>query len=298
MSRISLLAVVVAAVLLAPAASANAACTSSTPSATAYTDPVDGDLGLAPEITTVKVSVDASCHYVVDPGIAAPLADGDGVFVYIDSDGNPATGAAAMGGADVAIVTVGLGTSVSPPVRGVWNGETFVFDETTPVGTAVGNGGFSASVDALPVASGTTTRLMLGSIRVTDDDVLFDFAPDAGAITLPVTWSAAAAATKRTDLYTAQSPGAAACTVPRTKGMTIRRARARVRAHGCTVGTVVQRAYSASVKRGRVVGTSTVRGTVRLVVSKGRRPRKAHKADANPVLARAAALVAADLRRR
>ena len=299
MSRISLLAVVVvAAVLFAPAASANAACTSSAPSAAAYADPVDGDLGLAPEITTVEGSVDASCHIVVDPGIAAPLADGDGVFVYIDSDGNPATGAPALGGADVAIVTIGLPTSVSPPLRGVWNGDTFVFDETTPVGTAVGNGGFSASVDALPVASGTTTSLMLGSLRVTDDDVLFDFAPDGGAITLPVTWSAAAAPTRRTDLYTAQAPGAAACTVPRTKGMTVGRARARVRVHGCRVGTVVQRAYSASVRRGRVVGTSIVHGTVRLVVSKGKRPRKAHKADASPVLARASALVAADLRRR
>ena len=298
MSRISLLAVVVAAVVCAAPAGASAACTSSTPSAAAYTDPVDGDLGLAPEITTVKASVDASCHYVVDPGIAAPLADGDGVFVYIDSDGNAATGATSLGGADVAIVTVGLPTSVSPPLRGVWNGETFVFDETTPVGTAVGNGGFSASVDALPVASGTATSLMLGSLRVTDDDVHVDFAPDAGAITLPVIWLAAAATTRRTDLYTAQSPGAAACTVPRTKGMTMGRARARVRAHGCTVGAIVQRAYSASVRRGRVVGTSTVRGTVRLVVSKGRRPRKAHKADANPVLARASALVAADLRRR
>jgi hypothetical protein len=302
MSRISLLAAVVVAAMFAATASADAACTSSTPSAAAYADPVDGELGLAPEITTVKVSVDASCRYVVDPGIATPLADGDGVFVYIDTDGNPATGAADIGGADVAIVTVGLGTTVSPPLRGVWDGQTFVFDATTPAGTSVGNGGFSASVDALAIASGATTNVVLGSLRVTEDDVLFDLAPDAGAISLPVIWSAAAPATKRTDLYTAQAPAAAACTVPRTKGMTVARARARVGAPSCTVGTVVQRAYSASVKRGRVVDTSiaagrAARGTVRLVVSKGKRPRKAHKADANPVLARAGALVAADVRR-
>ena len=204
MSRISLLAVVAVAAMFTATASANAACTSSTPSAAAYTDPVDGELGLAPEITTVKVSVDASCHYVVDPGIATPLADGDGVFVYIDTDGNPATGAAEVGGADAAIVTVGLGTTVSPPLRGVWDGEMFVFDDTTPAGTSVGNGGFSASVDALAIPSGATTNLMLGSLRVTEDDVLLDLAPDAGAISLPVTWSAAAPVTKRTDLYTAQ----------------------------------------------------------------------------------------------
>ena len=302
MSRISLLAVVAVAAMFTATASANAACTSSTPSAAAYTDPVDGELGLAPEIRTVKVSVDATCHYVVDPGIATPLADGDGVFVYIDTDGNPATGAAEVGGADAAIVTVGLGTTVSPPLRGVWDGEMFVFDDTTPAGTSVGNGGFSASVDALAIPSGATTNLMLGSLRVTEDDVLLDLAPDAGAISLPVTWSAAAPVTKRTDLYTAQAPAAAACTVPRTKGMTVQRARARVRSRGCSVGTVVQRAYSASVKRGRVVGTSIAagrdaRGTVRLIVSRGKRPRKARKADANAVLARASAVVAADLRR-
>ena len=302
MSRISLLAVVAVAATFTATASADAACTSSTPSAAAYTDPVDGELGLAPEITTVRVSVDATCHYVADPGIATPLADGDGVFVYIDTDGNPATGAAEVGGADAAIVTVGLGATVSPPLRGVWDGEMFVFDDTTPAGTSVGNGGFSASVDALAIPSGATTNLMLGSLRVTEDDVLLDLAPDAGAISLPVAWSAAAPVTKRTDLYTAQAPAAAACTVPRTKGMTVQRARARVRSRGCSVGTVVQRAYSASVKRGRVVGTSIAagrdaRGTVRLIVSKGKRPRKARKADANAVLARASAVVAADVRR-
>ncbi len=305
MSRIGPLAVaVVAAAMFAGTATANAACTSSTPSATAYVDPVDGDLGLAPEIRTVRVSVDAACHYVVDPGIAAPLADGDGVFAYLDTDGNPATGATAIGGADVAVVTVGLGTTVSPPLRGVWNGDSFVFDEATPVGTSVGNGGFSASVDALSIASGATTDVVLGSVRLTEDDAFFDIAPDVGAISLPVTWSAATVpAGDRAITYTAQGPDAAACTVPGTRGMTVRRARARVRAHGCTVGSVVRRAYSASVRRGRVVGTSVARGAttrraVRLIVSKGRRPRRAHKADAGPGLARAGALVAADLRRR
>jgi hypothetical protein len=119
MSRLSLLAVVVAA-LFAPAASANAACTSSTPSAAAYTDPVDGDLGLAPEITTVGVSVDASCHLVVDPGIAAPHADGDGVFVYIDSDGNPSRRGrrrASRWGRSASPTTTSSSTSLSTPAR-------------------------------------------------------------------------------------------------------------------------------------------------------------------------------------
>jgi hypothetical protein len=301
MSRIGPLAVVVAAVMFAGTATANAACTTSTPSAASYVDPVDGDLGLAPEITTVTVSLDAACRYVVDPGIATPLADGDGVFVYLDTDGNPATGDTAIGGADVAIVTVGLGTSVSAPVRGAWDGEGFAFDESTPVGTGFEDGGFATSVDALSIPSGATTHVMLGSVRLTEDDLLFDIAPGDGAIALPVTWSAAAG--DRAITYTAQGPAAARCTVPRTKGMTVARARARVRAHGCTVASAVRHAYSASVRRGRVIGTSVAGGastrrTVRLVVSDGKRPRRAHKADAGSVLAQASALVAADLRRR
>jgi hypothetical protein len=301
MSRIGLLAAAIATVVVfAGTATANAACTSSTPSAATYVDPVDGDLGLAPEITTVRVGVDPACHYVVDPGIAAPLGGDDGVFVYLDADGNPATG---MDGADVVVVTLGLGTSVSPPVRGVWDGSTFAFTDPTPVGTSVGNGGFSANVDALPIASGTTTNVMLGSVHLGDEDAFFDVAPDGGPISLPVTWSAAAPAPAkdRSVIYTAQAQTAGGCTVPRTKGLTVERARARVRAHGCTVRPVVQRAWSATVRRGRVIGTSvaagrSAKGAVRLVVSKGSRPRKAHKADAGSLLARASALVAADVR--
>lgn len=296
----------VAAAMLAGTATANAACTSSTPSATAYADPIDGELGLAPEITTVRVGVDTTCHYVVDPGVPYPLVDGDGVFVYVDVDGNPATGSAVMRGADIAIATVGVGTSVSPPMRGVWNGSTFAFSDPAPVGTSVGNGGFSASVDALPIAPGAVTNVMLGSLWVGDFDAYFDFAPDTGVITLPVGYSTVAppapAPVAQKVTYTAQAPAPARCTVPNVKGMTVDRARSRIRSGGCSVASAPRSAYSATVRRGRVIGTSVAAGadtsrTVRLIVSKGKRPRRAHKADATSVLATANALVAADVRR-
>jgi hypothetical protein len=301
---------VVAGAMFAGAATAEAACTGSTPSATAFTDPIDGDFGLAPELTTVRAGVDTTCHYVVDPGVPYPLVDGDGVFAYLDVDGNPATGSPVMHGADIAVGTVGFGTSVSPPMRGVWNGSTFTFTDPAPVGTSVGNGGFSASVDALPIASGATTNLVVGSIWVGLYASYFDVAPNAGVISLPVTYSTvapapapapvAAPAPRSTSTYTAQSPQP--CTVPRTKGMTVDRARSRMSSQGCTVAAAPRRAYSATVRRGRVVGTSIAagadaQGAVSLIVSKGKRPRKARKADAGSVLARANALVAADVRR-
>jgi hypothetical protein len=299
----------VAAAMLAGTATANAACTSSTPSATAFNDAIDGEYGLAPEITTVRVGVDTTCHYVVDPGVPYGLVDGDGVFVYLDVDGNPLTGSAVMHGADIVVGTVGVGTSVSPPMRGVWNGSGFAFSDPAPVGTPVGNGGFSASVDALPIASGAMTNVVVGSIWVGTYDSYVDFAPNAGVISLPVAYSTVApvlapapAPVAQEITYTAQAPATTSCTVPNVKGMSVDRARSRVRGAGCTVASVPRRAYSSTVRRGRVIGTSVASGAstgraVRLVVSKGKRPRKAHKAAVTSVLARAAALVAADVRR-
>jgi hypothetical protein len=68
----------------------------------------------------------------------------------------------------------------------------------------------------------------------------------------------------------------ATCAVPRVRKMTLRRARARLTKAGC--GVRVRRAYSAKVRRGRVIKASARPGTrlypgapVTLTVSKGRR---------------------------
>lgn len=249
-----------AAVALLPGtASARAACTSSTPAATSYTDAVDGDDGLAPEITTVAVSVDAACHLVVDPGVAAPLRDGDVVLVYLDADGNPATGSSTVPGADVVVGTIATPGAASPPVRGIWNGTTFDFEDGEPVGTSVGNGGFSARLDALRIAPGATVSVVVASMSSGDH---FDVAPDAGTISLRVDFEPDV-------LYTAQATQG--CVVPRTKGLTFRRARAKLRAHGCSVASTPRRAWSATVRRGRVIRATGSGGRLRLVVSKGPR---------------------------
>jgi len=290
----AVLATVAAAALAAGAPAAHAACMSSTPAAVAHADPIDGESGLAPEITTVRAAVDGACTVVVDPGIPTPLVGGDAVFVYLDVDGDAATGSPLPEGADVAIGTLGGPAGQSPPRRGVWNGTTFRFTDPGPVGANVGNGGFAANVTALAVAPGALVRLIVVSLRSGAHDAYLDLAPDTGRIVLPVHYAATepwaappAKPTKRT------SASQARCALPRTKGLTAARARSRLRAAGCTVAPAARRAYSATVRRGRVIRTSVAAsGRVTLVVSRGKRPRRARAADAGTALERLNALVA------
>jgi hypothetical protein len=293
---------------IASPASASAACYASTPSSAAYADPIDGDSGLAPEITTVRAGVDAACNYVVDPGVAGPLIPGDAVFVYLDTDGNAATGSP-LGGADVVVGTAGTASGPTPPIRGVWTGASFQFTDPGPVGAGVGNGGFSANVVALGVAPGALTQMIVASIWSGTYDDYIDVAPDAGRIALPVTYSTVAPAASsppvtapvaapRKVTITPKRRQAAACTVPRTKGLTAARARTRLRAAGCTVADGTRRAYSAKVRRGRVVRTSVragarTKGSVRIIVSQGRRARRARASSAS-VRAQLTRLVALD----
>jgi hypothetical protein len=294
-------AAVAAATMLASTATAHAACYGSTPSAAAYADPIDGEFGLPPEITTVRAGVDGACVMSVDPGIALPLDNGDAVLVYIDADGNPSTGAVPVGGADVVIGTLGLTGPDSPPMRGVWTGTAFAFTDPGPIATGLGNGGFSARVDALGITPGVTAHLLVASMYEDYDDAYLDLAPGSGTIALPVAYSTVAPAAPAPVVTSVQPRKAAArtsCTVPRTKGLTESRARARLRSSGCEVFSVPTRAYSATVRRGRVVGTTvpagrSVTAPFRLVVSKGKRPRRAKAAAAPSVLDRLNELVLA-----
>src|SRR5262245_62613749 len=81
------LAVVLGATL-GVTSTAEAACYGSTPAAVTFADSaLDGELGLAPEITTVRGGLDAACGYSVVPGLTDLLIAGDAVFVYVDRDG-------------------------------------------------------------------------------------------------------------------------------------------------------------------------------------------------------------------
>jgi len=175
---------------MVPSADA-ASCHSSTPSSVSYADAFDGEDGLAPEISMVQANVDADCTYSVDPGITAPLLEGDSVFIYIDTDGDPSTGSALFGGADAVVGTLGHTGADSPPLLGTWDGSSFSFNDDTPVGAPLFTGGFTTTVDRLQINPGTTTRFMVATLYQGIYDSYSDYAPTvgSGSILLPVNFS-------------------------------------------------------------------------------------------------------------
>jgi hypothetical protein len=294
-----------AATTLAVAGTAQAACSSSTPAGQVFADATDAELGIPPEITTVTATVDATCTYVVDPGIASSIGEDDAVLIYIDTDGSAATGDPVVGGADVLIATFGTDSGQLLPLRGDWDGDGdgFAFTDPEPFGYRVANGGFRANVDELGIAPGVVSQIVVETISLQGDELYADFAPEPGAgrIALPVNYAVAAppvvaplpAPTTRhvtlpprtrmprmmptpTPPKTTVTLSQKRCAVPRTKGLSVGAARIRLRAAGCAIATATKAAYSPSVRKGRVVGTTvpygrTSSGALRLIVSRGRR---------------------------
>ena len=174
--------------VLALASTAGATCYSSTPSSAVQSDsPFDGESGLSPEITTVNATVDAACGYAVDPGISVPLVDGDGVFEYLDLDGNAATGSQVFVGADVAVGSAGYTGADPAPLLGRWDPSLNSFSFSgAPSLTALGIGGFRASLDQLGVAQPVTSTVRVGTIWIGIYDFYTDFAPEPGASPFPL----------------------------------------------------------------------------------------------------------------
>lgn len=297
--RFALVPLALAVVWSAPA-SAGAACVTSTPASVTYADhPADGDSGLAPEIGVVGASVDGGCTYAVDPGISPPfLIEDDGVFVYLDTDGNLSTGDPVFTGADAVVGTVGTADGTTPPRLARWNGATYDFAGGVDL-PAPFAGGFRAGIDQLAVPSGATTRLRVGTIWTGTYDSYFDFAPDApgSTIALPVTFGTAAppppapapappATAPSTAPLTAPSTAAAdevvettSCRVPRVRGLTPVRAEDKLVAAGCDLAATDRSRFHAKVRRGRVIATQPAAGRrtsrpVRLIISKGRKARR------------------------
>jgi beta-lactam-binding protein with PASTA domain len=73
------------------------------------------------------------------------------------------------------------------------------------------------------------------------------------------------------------------CTVPKVSGRSLAVAKRRLTASGCSRAAGVTRRYSNTVPKGRVIGTTPGTGKrttkkVRLIVSKGKRPKRAKAA--------------------
>lgn len=164
---------------------ADATCSSSTPAAQSFADdPFDGELGLAPEIATVDVSLGAACDVVVAPRLAdrsdtAGLIRDETVTTYVDTDGDPATGSPEWGGADRAVRVVGQNGPDLPPALGTWTGAEFGFADATVL-PAVGAAGFATTLDQLAVPGSTTVGIRVASSWSGLVDTYDDFAPESG----------------------------------------------------------------------------------------------------------------------
>jgi hypothetical protein len=278
-SRLRLAALVVAAAAMTGSSpgTARAACASSTPAAQSFADdPFDGELGLAPEITTVDVSLGAACDLVVLPRLGdrsetAGLIVDEAVSTYIDVDGDPATGSPQWGGADRVVQVIGRNGADLPPALGSWTGTAFSFAAavTLPV---IGAGGFAATLDQLGIASPATLGLRVTSSWVGLRDTYDDFAPAPGSASFafPVSFTTAAApqpagaiAPPAPAVNTAASRPR--CTVPKVRRLPAAAARRKLDRAGCRSRVV---RVGSRLRSGRVVSTRPAAGAVtgRIVV--------------------------------
>jgi hypothetical protein len=295
-----LLCLAISVCALNVASAASAACYSSTPTTQSFSDsPADGQGGLAPEITAANVQISGACAMTAGPTLAnrPDLIDGDAVFVYLDTDGNPATGEQIFGGADHAVGTLGQTGSDSPPLLGTWDpAQGKIVFAGGPTLTAAGAGGFTASLDQLGVAQNVTLGAAIGTMWSGTFNNYFDSAPNVGApdkafrfasaySTQPPTPSAAPQTNSApssqgppqpTQRSTSSTPAAAkSCVVPQVKGKSLAGARRKLRSFDCATTTPRAR-FSSTVKSGRVIRSvpsarHVAHGSVALYVSKGRR---------------------------
>jgi hypothetical protein len=269
---------------------AEATCSSSTPAAESFADdPFDGELGLAPELATVDVSLGAACELIVAPTLAdrsetAGLIRDETVTTYIDTDGDPTTGSPEWGGADRAVLVAGQNGPDLPPALGTWTGAEFSYSEA-PILPAVGAAGFTTTLDQLGVPGSTTLGIRVASSWSGLLDVYDDFAPEPGTPSFAFAVSIATApapSAPQPAAPPAPAPPAVsaqsreACLVPAVRRLVATTARRKLARVGCRSRVV--RVHS-RLKAGRVVSTYPTAGmrtrrTVVLRVSTGdmRRP--------------------------
>ena len=150
-ARWTILATCLASALVAtfPAGS-SATCYSSTELSQTFPDVAgDGESGLAPEILGVLAITDKTCG--IGLGVAlqgqseiGALIYNESVGVYVNTDGNAATGSPTWDGADRVVITIGQSGTDSPPGLGVWNGSTFEFLRRRRESDAGNRGGVSS----------------------------------------------------------------------------------------------------------------------------------------------------------
>jgi hypothetical protein len=110
-----------------------------------------GDASTAPDIGNVTVTLNSACGLIVNPTVSGLNAD-QAVFVWINTDGNPATGETLADGAD-RVVDV---ESVGPPLMYTCTTSPCDALSETPL-SGVGIAGFATDLNQLGVPSSPTT---------------------------------------------------------------------------------------------------------------------------------------------
>lgn len=258
---------VCALVALAPQTAAAAApCVSATPAIVTQADsPSDAEAG-APELSGVRATVNADCTVSVRLSVdnRDALRPDDVLLAYLDTDGDPRTGAESFGGADLG---VGLIADEDGPgylaLLGRWDAgaESLDFDDPTELDiTSAGGFGFTVGIDELGLRSGATLGISVAALSEPDGDIALDFSPDeeGGTIGLPIAFSTTSSRqSSSTQPVTTGKDRLArrTCRVPkRLKGRTVTSVRKALRRAGCRPGRTRSR-YGTSVRKGRVVTT-------------------------------------------
>lgn len=168
-----------------------------------------GDNSLAPDLQTMTALTSDDGRYTVGIRLESnALIAGDFVTSYVNTDGNPGTGVAVFGGADVAINIVGaFGTDSVASLR--WNGAGW---EPLPLSTLVSfpsdltDEVWSVAASELGIGPGAVTTLAFATQYMGTYNDYFDFAPDAGGA--PLGFVAGALALPVAPVATAPAPAA------------------------------------------------------------------------------------------
>jgi hypothetical protein len=149
----------------------------------------DGDL--APDLQAMSVAATDDGRLSVLIRLNTNLlVSGDSVFTWVDADGNPATGSAAFGGADVAVGI--LGDTYGDDSLGMlrWDGSSWVTASGASLQGLRGGSTdeyWTASLAELGIAPGTTVAVRFGAMYSGVYSTYFDWAPEIGGAPLTYT---------------------------------------------------------------------------------------------------------------
>jgi hypothetical protein len=136
-----------------------------------------GDSGSAPDISGAEVSADSAGQLTFRVN-AANVSGDVAVGLFVDSDANPSTGNAPIGGVDYFFIVI-------PSERvydfGRWNGSDWNFDTpSSTVRVTAGSSGFAVSVNKSELSNTSQVNFVAMSLAGDGGDGKMDLAPDDG----------------------------------------------------------------------------------------------------------------------